>query len=602
MRGIIILSALIAVASGYKVSEEYHAHPPGYGAPPPPPVYQPTPAPPSYEPPTPAPAYDTPAYDEPEYQGEYVQEYYSDQAPGPKPYSQHPQFQNFYYEDENRVVTPSMSLKNGYIPREIVQFRETFIALRRRYPNLPLLAPEDLGYNPKANGGRDAKIFGPGFPFVGWLPFAFGVGGAAGGGGGGNETAEETPASTPSNMLPQCYDYPGVCRNGDGLCQTEERCLKNGGKPIGRCSYMQNNNVCCQYNFSQESTTDAAISFLTSPGFPNPVRAAESYTLSLKVRSDVDQVLVEFVNFELAVGPTGCSQLEYVEIIAPSYAGGLLGPGNSKLCGMNTDQHLYMDVKPGDTIIFKVVLAGLVVKFDELPPTVKNKYMYHYRSDDSRFKLKITQLMSPVIYEENVQMYYYKNIARPGLISYECIPDYYLKLRRPKNCLQYYADFRGTFMNFNFDGKTCMPPDLDYKICFAHPDKFCGISLSALEFDIPTIAPKCMDGHDVVDGLYPCCTGANKRTGEVLPGYVQKYVGLDGYSDGNTKGISYVHNQMRYFFCGSNLGRTNYVVSEARGPMVVQVYSDSTPCTLCDGYKNHGVGFKIKYNINLGHC
>ena len=62
-------------------------------------------------------------------------------------------------------------------------------------------------------------------------------------------------------------------------------------------------------------------------------------------------------------------------------------------------------------------------------------------------------------------------------------------------------------MNFNFDGKTCIPPDLDYKICFAHPDKFCGISLSALEFDIPTIAPKCMDGHDVVDGLYPCCTG-----------------------------------------------------------------------------------------------
>ena len=32
MRGIIVLSALIAVASGYKVSEEYHAHPPGLSA------------------------------------------------------------------------------------------------------------------------------------------------------------------------------------------------------------------------------------------------------------------------------------------------------------------------------------------------------------------------------------------------------------------------------------------------------------------------------------------------------------------------------------------------------------------------------------------
>ncbi len=35
-----------------------------------------------------------------------------------------------------------------------------------------------------------------------------------------------------------------------------------------------------------------------------------------------------------------------------------------------------------------------------------------------RFKLKITQLMSPVIYEQNVETYFYKNIEQNGRISY----------------------------------------------------------------------------------------------------------------------------------------------------------------------------------------
>ena len=97
--------------------------------------------------------------------------------------------------------------------------------------------------------------------------------------------------------------------------------------------------------YDSDSNTDATISYFTSPGFPSSVRESFSYSLTVEVRDDVDQLLVEFVSFELAAGPRGCRDNDFVEIIAPTYAGGILGPGNSKFCGLNTDQHLYLNVK-----------------------------------------------------------------------------------------------------------------------------------------------------------------------------------------------------------------------------------------------------------------
>jgi hypothetical protein len=698
MRGIILISAVIAVVSGFNVNKEYHEHPSGYGNNPPPPYEDnnrygkgaaPAPTPYADEygkaPPPPPKAYKDdygkappppqayvdeyeygrappsplkPYVDEYEYgrappspPKPYVDEYEYGSAPPPsyphepveevyensvydkpyeeeydvRPFSPYPDLQDYWTRDEDRVVPPSYALSNGYIPREIMHFRDTFKVLRNRYPDLPLLAPEDLGYDyqpkkEKIDNGRDGRFMGLGSLLFGsLLPFAVPFGGGGGGGGLPPKKNLPNPLNNPlNNKLPNpatntnnntaAYEYggPAICRNGKGTCESYESCLSNGGHPVGQCSVLDEDRCCCQYAFDSDATTSASIFFLRSPGFPHPVRSSESFTVSLVVRPDVDQILVEFVSFELAVGPTGCSELEYVEIIAPTYAGGLLGPGNSRLCGLNTDQHLYLDVNPRDTIIFKVVLSGQVVKFDEIIHTQKKKKIikYNYRTEDSRFKMKITQLLSPCLFDEELTSYGYKNIAPPVNKGYECIPEYYLKLRAPKNCLQYYGEIRGTFMNFNYDGKTCMPPNLDYKICFTHPENYCGMSLSALDFDVPSISPKCMDGKSAVDGVYPCCTGANERSGQLLPGYVQKFIGLDGYSDGNTRGISYVPNQMRYFFCGSNFGRTNFVVTEARGPMVVSVFSGPTPCTQCEGYEDQGtgVGFKIKYNINLGHC
>ena len=47
----------------------------------------------------------------------------------------------------------------------------------------------------------------------------------------------------------------------------------------------------------------------------------------------------------MPIGPEGCGEDDYLEIISPQSPGGLLGPGNSKFCGLNTDQHIYIDVR-----------------------------------------------------------------------------------------------------------------------------------------------------------------------------------------------------------------------------------------------------------------
>ena len=55
--------------------------------------------------------------------------------------------------------------------------------------------------------------------------------------------------------------------------------------------------------------------------------------------------VLEFVYFEMPIGPVGCGQDDFLEIISPQNPGGILGPGNSKFCGLNTDQHLYLSVR-----------------------------------------------------------------------------------------------------------------------------------------------------------------------------------------------------------------------------------------------------------------
>merc|ERR1719339_44932 len=264
--------------------------------------------------------------------------------------------------------------------------------------------------------------------------------------------------------------------------------------------------ACCKYAYEDQAMSNKTISFFQSPGYPDTRRDSYSSSLTLEIRHDVEQVLIEFIDFEMPISPDG-----------------VLGPGNSRFCGLNTDQHLYLDVKGGDLLIFKAVTSGVgfvplavgpdgVDYYDEAgsfvdvdEPTRYDEYGKPYGHGDHsyRFQVKITQILHKAPYRYLSQKGSGKggasgNTLKIGNDDYASgyiqlqsdIPDYYRKLAAPRGCKQYYKDQSGTVESFNFDSNSRMPNNLDYSICFRVPEKSCGLSLSALKFDIPAWNPE----------------------------------------------------------------------------------------------------------------
>jgi len=567
---------------------------------------------------------------------------------------------DYWYKDAEALVRPSETADHTYIPREIMNFREQFRMLKDKYPDRPLLSPDDF-YQPKHD--RYGRLLGGGNMFTGLMNLLFG-------GGFISNVALKSPVVTapvgvgplPVPIVPVVVgDVPdfvsdygcdmtaakaGVlpCNGGTGVCDSCSNCKSNGGTSLGQCSInsgvdMKNTMMglktnssvgycCCKYEYKSDASTGAAISYFVSPDFPKSTKSAFSTSLTLQIREDVDQILVEFVVFEMASGYSGCSSDDFIEVIAPTTAGGILGDGNNRFCGYNTDQHFYIEVNPGDIIIFKAAVSGTGFIWKEHPGRKKLRKEYEFRTGETRFKLKITQIpfasneadLMDRFYNnlmQNKKLYKTKQAAIDPYLGMNTeegsrgfcgmVPEYYEKLRAPAHCRQYYTEIRGTFQNFNYDGKTCLPPNLDYNVCFLHTRNYCGLTLSAITFDIPTGNEKCAKGDLYSFKGTTCCTAGyiSKFHEEKNPDKVTKFIGVDGTSDGSIKGVTYSYNQPRYFFCGLNLGKTNFVQSKRRGSPVVKVYSDWHTCDEAKGWhkqKSHGIGFKIKYGIEIGTC
>merc|ERR1712168_1482313 len=537
---------------------------------------------------------------------------------------------DYWYKDAEALVRPSETADHTYIPREIMNFREQFRMLKDKYPDRPLLSPDDF-YQPKHD--RYGRLLGGGNMFTGLMNLLFG-------GGFISNVALKSPVVTapvgvgplPVPIVPVVVgDVPdfvsdygcdmtaakaGVlpCNGGAGVCDSCSKCKSEGGTSLGQCSLhagvdmkkammgMKSNSsvghCCCKYEYKSDASTGAAISYFVSPDFPKSTSSAFSTSLTLQIREDVDQILVEFVVFEMASGYSGCSPDDFIEVIA------------------------------GDIIIFKAAVSGTGFIWKEHPGRKKLRKEYEFRTGETRFKLKITQIpfasneadLMDRFYNnlmQNKKLYKTKQAAIDPYLGMNTeegsrgfcgmVPEYYEKLRAPAHCRQYYTEIRGTFQNFNYDGKTCLPPNLDYNVCFLHTRNYCGLTLSAITFDIPTGNEKCAKGDLYSFKGTTCCTAGyiSKFNEEKNPDKVTKFIGVDGTSDGSIKGVTYSYNQPRYFFCGLNLGKTNFVQSKRRGSPVVKVYSDWHTCDEAKGWhnqKSHGIGFKIKYGIEIGTC
>jgi len=578
-------------------------------------------------------------------------------------------------EPAEQLELPSKSRFTGYTPEEIIRFRDEYRALRVRYPDQPLITLEDhlkveedlataltldnmhpMGdeHAEHRRGGRVLGLglgglvglgmtagnnLGLGMGGLNGLFNSMGFGNNFGWGAGG--VFNPVGSLVSGNQFSVGYDntdvrgvgsaagdavglnkskrkqFAGIepCSNGNGVCEKSSSCLADGGVIKGKCDAdaCEDCGSCCQYVYEDcMYTSNKTISFFQSPNFPDTRREAYTCSLSFEVRHDVDQVLIEFIIFELPISRKGCTEEDYLEIISPQKAHGVFGEGNSRLCGHNTGQHVYLDVNPGDLLILKVTTSGV----QSVPLAVEGAFgdEYEYHGNYAyRFKIKVTQIFKAGGYIDSKRSDVGKLVFKqptPGLGSviinkYGEIPNYYTRLRGDAGCIQYYFENRGQIESFNYDGKSRFPNNLDYSICIRTPKDACGLKIKALTFDLPTNVPWCMNGTNQVYWVdsgaemeptrewYPCCTSgySDER--------VSKYIGIDGTSDGKTYAKKFIYDQYRYFFCGQSLGRTNFVESGRKGPLRIQVHSDDK---LCPHYKGKGVGFRLKYDIETGTC
>jgi len=427
------------------------------------------------------------------------------------------------------------------------------------------------------------------------------------------------------------------CRGGEGVCTSSYECENMGGEPIGKCGNCIGCSVCCQFVTGCQGMTDKMITYFQSPGYPRTDRTNEACSLTLNVREEVTQIRLDFVDFEMAAPLRGsCAGVDNFEIINTAQPGGVLGPGNSQLCGLNSGQHMYVPAKPGNILILKATTSGV-----RNIPLARTDGSNRGLSGDTAFRWNVRVTQIP--YEGPV-------IQGTGSLSIPKrgkIPKHYENLMAPDGCRQYFKDTRGNLKSFNFDGRSELALNLNYAICVKRPFDSCGMTLNALTFSIPA-SVMCLPGNVAVDSgaetPSPCCTGVgtiddkkkHPKDPKLPYGPGVNYLGFSALSDGAARqtgrGQDYRRNQDRFFFCGERLGATNLVVGRTKGPLVLRVRSADTYWGEIDEEKTkekeakeeddkkkkeHGtlpvwgseycpedgcLGFLIKYDVDTGSC
>eukprot|EP00088_Acartia_fossae_P023946 TRINITY_DN248_c0_g1_i2.p1 TRINITY_DN248_c0_g1~~TRINITY_DN248_c0_g1_i2.p1 ORF type:complete len:606 (-),score=69.42 TRINITY_DN248_c0_g1_i2:104-1921(-) len=604
MRGLwcsIFIPCILSSSYASSIYEPEHSHPSPYSS-----AYEPTH--PDYEPtPDYAPEEEEESYYIPPEQSHLKETYYAVQHP----------------------IIPSKSPYTGYVHPEIIRFREMFRGLRMRYPGAPLLTKYDLlaGHTeyPQSGGdhGREGYVLGnflnnvlTSLGITGWPlnPYSLNPMNAL-----VTNTQSQVDVNVDLSQTGSIVDsilggntgnnralLRGIepCSNNNGVCEGLSTCLADGGISDGTCSNCVSCATCCKYEYEDITTTNKPIFFFQSPGYPTTRRDATSISVSLEIRANVTQILVEFEDFELPINPaTGCLPTDYFEILSPSDPDGIIGPNNNRFCGLNSGQHFYIRVAEGDLVIFRVVTSG--VGF--VPLAVPGAPATTVGDNAWKFQVKVTQIFTgaPTI---SVTKRYKRDT---GIVRYTNtiigqIPDYYRRLAAPSGCHQYFTSTSGVIESLNFDGRSDFADNQNYAICFRTPQNSCGMSLQALRFGIATSDQRCVSGERALGrqaGL--CCTETAVDAGKV--GF-NKFIGFDATTVGvkPPAGTPPLPSQPRYFFCGNNLGSTSgFLVSSRKGPLRLNVFSDGIDAATANPasvQRTNNIGFRLRYEVNTGTC
>lgn len=422
------------------------------------------------------------------------------------------------------------------------------------------------------------------------------------------------------------------CRNGEGVCSSASACERDGGESIGRCGNCMGCSVCCKYTTGCQGITDKMITYFQNPGYPRSDIRNEACSLTVNIRDDVCQVKIDFIDFEMAAPIEGsCSTVDNLQIMNTAQPGGVLGPSTNRLCGVNTDQHMYLPVKPNNMLMLKATTTGL-----QNVPLANTAGPPRFSGDTAfRWNLRVTQIPCEGRPAQGLS-------AAVGAANCT-IPSFYKKAKAPDGCRQYFTEMRGQLRTFSFDSKSEVMKGLDYAVCIGRDDKVCGMTLNALTFSLPA-SPGCLTGDNIVDpfggfvnlpamtsagppaGLPTlCCAGAWDPAAPVLPATLANtpamlpginYFGFAGLGNGQSAPGQRMRlntpNQNRFFYCGQQLGSGNLVIGRTKGPLILRVVTSGTywattpavPPTPQANFCPAGgcLGFMINYDVDSGTC
>ncbi|KAG1699835.1 hypothetical protein GQR58_005417 [Nymphon striatum] len=235
-----------------------------------------------------------------------------------------------------------------------------------------------------------------------------------------------------------------------GVCLTTGECTAKNGTSNGACA--DDHGVCCLVTLTQcGSTSDSNVTYWTNPGGAGGYNLQQTCNVRInKASDDICQFRVDFIKFVTQAPATGDCNLDRFTVSGQD-SNNII----PTLCGINTGQHLYVDVGSSQgPIIFNMITSG---------------------SFSRSWEIQISQI--------------------------KCSS----AVKAPQGCLQYYTGAAGTIESFNYaDAASTYLNNLEYSICYRKELGFCSYTLvqndvTVNELSIQTVVTAGNAGAGITD-------------------------------------------------------------------------------------------------------
>lgn len=289
----------------------------------------------------------------------------------------------------------------------------------------------------------------------------------------------------------ECYD----ATNQTGVCYTAFECKAYGGTGSTACA--KGFGTCCSINRSCNQVTSQKVVYFMNPSYPQSDTATSYCPFTIEVQDpEVCQIRLDFMDFNMDQPVDGRCNGDKMTVTA----GGLNAKSIPILCGMNKDQHMYVNI-PRSTSSYTVTSAT---------GTNLNAYrsasllIQTNGSGAYKWRIRVTQVncvRNPAesgTYGSNSPGINFNEIAASQGRSMSSVPIYHSRAKRmigtklrflpvatlkvthpaPSGCLQYFTEPVGTISSFNY-GKYLS--NTDYAICIERSPTTCKVTFRPVE-------------------------------------------------------------------------------------------------------------------------